>query len=272
MPSISRSVLYAAIAALIAGAAAATAAPVSSVECNDADSRRKARSRKIRHERQLDRAVEREARSFGRVIHPPSGVDPGIRQAPPAIGLHSTLSSRRRAVPAASGRQPEIGSAAAARARRPGAVAQRRRSCVRMKSAPAPRRTARRPGSPAELAANHGRSTRRGRICATPTRGPAGRTRASSDRAGQNPKRCFRPAQEKSHSGIEDQALAAMPARSNCGCVRRRRRRSAPHLPHRDRVVGAAPLLRRVHDDQAARRRGEVGIDRRVGKAWMSFR
>jgi hypothetical protein len=92
MPSISRSVLYAAIAALIAGAAPATAAPVSSSNANptaDKPSQGKIPEDPATSGSSTEPLSEKLDRSGG-VIHPPSGVDPGIRQAPPAISSHST--------------------------------------------------------------------------------------------------------------------------------------------------------------------------------------
>ena len=98
MPSISRAVVYAAIAALIAGTApglgggrAATAAPVSPNANPTAD---KSPQGKIPEDpatsgSSTEPLSEKLDRSGG-VIHPPSDVDPGIRQAPPAIGSQST--------------------------------------------------------------------------------------------------------------------------------------------------------------------------------------
>ncbi|HYU13009.1 MAG TPA: hypothetical protein VEK82_10570 [Stellaceae bacterium] len=98
MPSISRSVLYAAIAALIAGATPglgagrlATAAPVSPNANPTADkpSQGKIPEDPATSGSSTEPLSEKLDRSGG-VIHPPSGVDPGIRQTPPAIGSHST--------------------------------------------------------------------------------------------------------------------------------------------------------------------------------------
>jgi hypothetical protein len=92
MPSLTRSMLYAAIAVLIAGATPATAAPVSS--SNATPTTEKPSQGKIPEEPATSGSStaplsEKLDRSGG-VIHPPSGVDPGIKQDPPAIGSHST--------------------------------------------------------------------------------------------------------------------------------------------------------------------------------------
>ena len=99
MPSISRFSLYVAIAALIAGAAPgpsaarpATAAPVSSSNANptaDKPSQGKIPEDPATSGSSTEPLSEKLDRSGG-VIHPPSGVDPGIRQTPPAIGSQST--------------------------------------------------------------------------------------------------------------------------------------------------------------------------------------
>ena len=98
MPGITRSVLYAAIVALIAAAAPelgggrpATAAPVSPNANPTADQPAQG---KIPEDRatsgsSTEPLSEKLDRSGG-VIHPPSGVDPGISQAPPEIGSQST--------------------------------------------------------------------------------------------------------------------------------------------------------------------------------------
>ena len=89
MPSLTRSMLYAAIAVLIAGAAPASAAPVSSSNANptaDKPSQGKIPEGSGSSTEPLSEKLDRS----GGVIHPPNGVDPGISQAPPAIGSHST--------------------------------------------------------------------------------------------------------------------------------------------------------------------------------------
>jgi hypothetical protein len=81
--------LYAAIAALIAAATPATAAPVSSSNANptaDKPSQGKIPEGSGSSTEPLSEKLDRS----GGVIHPPSGVDPGISQAPPAIGSQST--------------------------------------------------------------------------------------------------------------------------------------------------------------------------------------
>ena len=87
MPSLARSMLYAAVAVLIA--TAAPAAPVSSSNANptaDKPSQGKIPEGSGSSTEPLSEKLDRS----GGVIHPPSGVDPGIKQDPPAIGSHST--------------------------------------------------------------------------------------------------------------------------------------------------------------------------------------
>jgi len=89
MSRLSRSVLYAAIAALIAGVAPASAAPVSS--SNATPTADKSSQGKIPEgSGSSTEALSEKLDHSGGVIHPPSGVDPGIKQDPPAIGSHST--------------------------------------------------------------------------------------------------------------------------------------------------------------------------------------
>ena len=89
MPKIPRSVLFGAFAALLAGAAGPAAAVTPA-----APSAGNSLSQTV----PVDRATsgssteplsDKLGRSGG-VIHPPTGVDPGITQAPPAIGSKST--------------------------------------------------------------------------------------------------------------------------------------------------------------------------------------
>ena len=89
MSSLARFMLYAAIAVLIAGVAPVTAAPVSSSNANptaDKPSQGKIPEGSGSSTEPLSEKLDRS----GGVIHPPSGVDPGISQAPPAIGSQST--------------------------------------------------------------------------------------------------------------------------------------------------------------------------------------
>ena len=89
MCRLSRSVLCAAIAVLFAGIAPGLAAPVSSSNANptaDKPSQAKIPEGSGSSTEALSEKLDRS----GGVIHPPSGVDPGIKQAPPAIGSHST--------------------------------------------------------------------------------------------------------------------------------------------------------------------------------------
>jgi hypothetical protein len=89
MSRLSRSALYAAIAVLIAGIAPGLAAPVSSSNANptaDKPSQAKIPEGSGSSTEALSEKLDRS----GGVIHPPSGVDPGIKQDPPAIGSHST--------------------------------------------------------------------------------------------------------------------------------------------------------------------------------------
>ena len=89
MSRVTHSVLYLAIAVLIAGAAPASAAPVSSSNANptaDKPSQGKIPEGSGSSTEALSEKLDRS----GGVIHPPSGVDPGIKQDPPAIGSHST--------------------------------------------------------------------------------------------------------------------------------------------------------------------------------------
>ena len=93
MPNIRRSVLFGTLAALLAGAAgpAAAVTPTSPSKYQSAD-------KSLLQTAPEDRATsgssteplsDKLGRSDG-VIHPPNGVDPGITQAPPAIGSKST--------------------------------------------------------------------------------------------------------------------------------------------------------------------------------------
>jgi hypothetical protein len=89
MSRLSRSALCAAIAVLIAGIAPGLAAPVSSSNANptaDKPSQAKIPEGSGSSTEPLSEKLDRS----GGVIHPPSGVDPGIKQDPPAIGSHST--------------------------------------------------------------------------------------------------------------------------------------------------------------------------------------
>jgi hypothetical protein len=89
MSRLSRSALCAAIAVLIAGTAPGLAAPVSSSNANptaDKPSQAKIPEGSGSSTEPLSEKLDRS----GGVIHPPSGVDPGIKQDPPAIGSHST--------------------------------------------------------------------------------------------------------------------------------------------------------------------------------------
>jgi hypothetical protein len=89
MSRLSRSALCAAIAVLIAGIAPALAAPVSSSNANptaDKPSQAKIPEGSGSSTEALSEKLDRS----GGVIHPPSGVDPGIKQDPPAIGSRST--------------------------------------------------------------------------------------------------------------------------------------------------------------------------------------
>jgi hypothetical protein len=89
MSRLSRSALCAAIAVLIAGIAPGLAAPVSSSNANptaDKPSQAKIPEGSGSSTEALSEKLDRS----GGVIHPPSGVDPGIKQDPPAIGSHST--------------------------------------------------------------------------------------------------------------------------------------------------------------------------------------
>ena len=89
MPRVTHSVMYAAIAVLIAGVTTATAAPVSSSNATptaDKPSQGKIPEGSGSSTEPLSEKLDRS----GGVIHPPSGVDPGISQAPPAIGSQST--------------------------------------------------------------------------------------------------------------------------------------------------------------------------------------
>jgi hypothetical protein len=89
MSRLSRSALCAAIAVLFAGIAPGLAAPVSSSNANptaDKPSQAKIPEGSGSSTEPLSEKLDRS----GGVIHPPSGVDPGIKQDPPAIGSHST--------------------------------------------------------------------------------------------------------------------------------------------------------------------------------------
>ena len=89
MSRLSRSALCAAIAVLIAGIAPGLAAPVSSSNANptaDKPSQAKIQEGSGSSTEALSEKLDRS----GGVIHPPRGVDPGIRQVPPAIGSQST--------------------------------------------------------------------------------------------------------------------------------------------------------------------------------------
>jgi hypothetical protein len=89
MSRLSRSALCAAIAVLIACTAPGLAAPVSSSNANptaDKPSQAKIPEGSGSSTEPLSEKLDRS----GGVIHPPSGVDPGIKQDPPAIGSHST--------------------------------------------------------------------------------------------------------------------------------------------------------------------------------------
>jgi hypothetical protein len=77
MSRLSRSALCAAIAVLIAGNVNPTADKPSQAKIPEGSG-----SSTEPLSEKLDRS--------GGVIHPPSGVDPGIKQDPPAIGSHST--------------------------------------------------------------------------------------------------------------------------------------------------------------------------------------
>ena len=92
MSRVSRPALCAAIAALIAGVMPAAAAPVSSSNANPTASQ--PAQGKIPEDpatsgSSTEPLSEKLDRSGG-VIHPPTGVDPGISQAPPEIGSQST--------------------------------------------------------------------------------------------------------------------------------------------------------------------------------------
>ena len=92
MSRLSRSALCAAIAVLIAGIAPGLAAPVSSSNANptaDKPSQGKIPEEPATSGSSTEALSEKLDRSGG-VIHPPSGVDPGIKQDPPAIDSHST--------------------------------------------------------------------------------------------------------------------------------------------------------------------------------------
>ena len=89
MSRVTHSVLYAAIAVLLAGAAPASGAPVSSSNASptaDKPSQGKIPEGSGGSSEPLSEKLDRS----GGVIHPPNGVDPGIKQDPPAIGSHST--------------------------------------------------------------------------------------------------------------------------------------------------------------------------------------
>ena len=84
--------LYIAIAALLAGAMPASAAPVSSSNANptaDKPAQRTVPQDPATSGSSTEPLSEKLDRSGG-VIHPPSGVDPAMKQEPPAIGPQST--------------------------------------------------------------------------------------------------------------------------------------------------------------------------------------
>jgi hypothetical protein len=89
MSRVTHSVLYVAIAVLFAGVAPGLAAPVSSSNATptaDKPSQAKIPEGSGSSTEALSEKLDRS----GGVIHPSNGVDPGIKQDPPAIGSHST--------------------------------------------------------------------------------------------------------------------------------------------------------------------------------------
>ena len=84
--------LYIAIAALLAGAAPASAAPVSSSNANptaDKPAQRTVPQDPATSGSSTEPLSDKLDRQRG-IIHPPGDVDPGMTQAPPAIGSQST--------------------------------------------------------------------------------------------------------------------------------------------------------------------------------------
>ena len=89
MPNIRRSVLFGALAALLAGAAGPTAAVTPASPSADKSLLQTAPEDRATSGSSTEPLSDKLGRSGG-VIHPPNGVDPGITQAPPAIGSKST--------------------------------------------------------------------------------------------------------------------------------------------------------------------------------------
>src|SRR6202023_2918450 len=106
MPNIRRSLLFAALAVLLAGAAAGPAAGLTPPWPNKDQPPGKPAPKIVPEDpatsgSSTDPLSEKLDRSGG-VIHPPAGVDSGMTQSPPAIGSGSTPGVR---APRAPGRQ-----------------------------------------------------------------------------------------------------------------------------------------------------------------------
>jgi len=94
MPNIRRSLLFAALAVLLAGSAAGPAAALTPTSPNKDQTIGKSSPQPVPEDpatsgsstEPLSDKLDRQ----GGVIHPPGDVDPGITQAPPAIGSQST--------------------------------------------------------------------------------------------------------------------------------------------------------------------------------------
>jgi len=109
MPNIRRSLLFAALAVLLAGSAAGPAAALTPTSPNKDQSADKPAPKTVPEDpatsgSSTEPLSEKLDRSGG-VIHPPAGVDSGMTQPPPAIGSGSTPVIRP---PGAPGGKPGV--------------------------------------------------------------------------------------------------------------------------------------------------------------------
>src|SRR3981189_547809 len=109
MPNIRRSLLFAALAALLAGSAASPATALTPTSPNKDQAADKPAPKIVPEDPATSgRATEPSSKKLDRsggVIHPPGDVDPGMAQTPPAIGSGSTPVIRP---PGAPGGKPGV--------------------------------------------------------------------------------------------------------------------------------------------------------------------